>query len=292
MGFAQQLQEWIDWARERIDPAQPWKLSIGQKRLPAPWLGDPLIELYDDLAADQELPYITDACDEAMVASGNDIAVRFVSLHLHYCLLRMSRVRVETEPEDSADQDDILLQAVIPALKHVVAFLPTEDIPRSWPRFRWEILNSYAAGLWDRALGIFELSERSGLIPVQHLRLMRGHVRYLLAVWADSPDDPADDLIWDPRVLGSREDVYPPAPMSTEDADQMVQATMFASAVHVPAFKPIAPEHIDTLRDAPGTTWKRPLLPGQYPQCLKRCWLGPSESSMPRPWQRIITGIC
>ncbi len=280
MSILTKLPEWIDWTATAIDPALPWKLSIKGKEVGAPWLGDALYEIYDEFADnDASLQQLTDACEEALIARGSDVGARFVVLHLYYWLSRYARTAISVAHEDDADDDTEALERILPALAHLVSLLPVQACTRAWPRVRWEIMNSYAAGLWKRAAALYDLAEEENLVAATGARLMRGHFRYVLAVDAESREDPLDDSTWEPRVLGSKDAFHPPRHLKSDQlGDDVARFLLFGGAVTRSASDAAAEDYLDDLRDSRNDLEKAIAAAGGrvcpvYEAMLGRCCL-------------------
>jgi hypothetical protein len=222
MPFAPRLSTWIAQTRAALDPANPPTLldvSVG-----APW--DAIREIRDECADDAaSFQQLTDACEAAILAAGEDVCARFVVLHFLYWF----RVGLTPyEPDDEREAYD----RVDAALSRIVELLPVGDCPKAWPGLRWEITNAYAAGLWNRAIALYDFAERERVLATRSARLMRGHCRYLVAAGRGSTDDPLYEGHWEPRVLGSEDDFHPPAPTSgVEVADMMAQVRLLVDAL-------------------------------------------------------------
>lgn len=144
----------------------------------------------------------------------------------------------------------------------LVRQLNAEDIPRDWRVIRWEILNSYAAADWNRALKLYNIAEESNLLDIGDLQIMRGQFRYLQVFGAEMWVG-LDLLWWEPKLL------------SLEDSNKTLIVLM--SGFSLGEIKAeLTPSSIDLLRDASNDLEKalnkRPKLSRLYGPMLARCY--------------------
>jgi hypothetical protein len=77
--------------------------------------------------------------------------------------------------------------------------LPVEQVAADWHVVRWEILNSYAIGDFDRALQLYNRADDLQLLDSASIRIMRGQFRYL-EIFGSEFDIPLTEMFWEPAV--------------------------------------------------------------------------------------------
>lgn len=205
MDFARQFAEWVDWTKQNLpQTGELPSISSQYSAFPAPWIGDWLEPFSDVIPEDIMQPVFSE-----MTAHSTDLATRFTSLHLYYHLPDVvdlcigQRFAGDEDVSEVYEQDQYQVRKLTKQFKSdlglLVRLLPVEQVSANWHVFRWEILNSYAIGDFDRALQLFDRAVSLKLEDSGNLLIMRGQFRYL-EVFGPELDVPLTDIFWEPAV--------------------------------------------------------------------------------------------
>jgi len=215
MRVSEQVESWIEWSKANL-PATGDIPKINSTELRPPWLEDAL-ETVQMMAyhRDELLTCFRTHLDAKPI----DIPSRFTALHVYsafiaveevaeylggYCT-PVARERGGEEAIELIEESEREARQVIEAsakdLADLVHRLDVDKVPADWRFIRWEILNSYAVGDWDRALKLYDRAGEPGPLELTDLQLMRGQFRYLL-VYASEFELGLYLLWWEPKVYG------------------------------------------------------------------------------------------
>jgi tetratricopeptide (TPR) repeat protein len=204
------VEEWTLWVRENIDTKKEIP-AVTEIAVTGLW-NQEIEDLFSSGWTADFRTKLLSAFEHVLSRDPIDISPRFVALHLYNSLAKLPKESVGgLMPEDELDST---LAGYRRDLSYLVRLVSPEMCPSEWKFVSWEILNSYLTEDWDRAFALYGKAEAVGILARDHVRLLIGQFKFLLAVVNEVQDPnlqvPLDSLGWKPRIydLKEREDVF------------------------------------------------------------------------------------
>ncbi len=163
------IRSWTQWTRENLDSSEdipnidwtghrskwdPKNSTIIRTDVEIPWVGRAW-ELFNE--AEFENPVrgreqLLSCFADELTRNPGDAAARFTAFHFYYAIATCSS---PTKEEEIAH----VRKAFMDDLRTLVGLLPVEECPNDWRTIKWEILNSYVIGDWERAKQLYDHAE-------------------------------------------------------------------------------------------------------------------------------------